>query len=358
MRVAFVGVKRKYQELPASYRNVFTKTHLELPYYFARDGGMDVTVTTVDYHDTPRSLFPSVGIDEIDSLKESVSYGTLFHVLESDYVRRGVKFDVVVHWRKWFPEFYRPDAINVINCQDHSFGKEWQDSASSAFAEGKLYGVLCFPTWHKRNLLRECPWLPEERAIDGLTLGVDTDIYRPHPEKDPYELLWASDPGRGLYQMTQIFAQLHAIDKRFRLNVCWPDYCNFAPSGPMSGVTWRGNVANGPELQELFNKSGVLAYPSTFREPSSRAHRQAMAAGSLVLYPPGMGSPSELIVDGRTGVVSDPRTWASSILYLVTSGEWRRIGAAAREYAVSENWAVQAQRFRRFFEAASEVRAA
>jgi glycosyltransferase involved in cell wall biosynthesis len=358
VRIVFVGVKRKYQELPEDYRETFTKTHLELPWYYAKHGPIDVAVTTVDYgtSDSKDSFFFMEGVP-------GNKWGSLEHVTESLFLKDGRKYDVVVHWRKWFPEFYRPEAINVINCQDHSFTHEWQAAASQAFNEGKLHGILCFPTWHKKNLLRECLWLLEERAFDGLTLGVDTDIYQPSSEKDPYQMLWASDPGRGLSVAVRVAIQLFQTDRRFRLNVCYPDYCQNVQRVNHPAIVWHGNVSNGPKLWDLFNKCGVLPYTSNFMEPSSRAHRQAQAAGSLVLYPPGMGTPSELIQNAPgwqqgqlVGVVSDPSTWPATIERLVKNDKWKEVGNNARALAISENWAVQADRFRKHFERVLEER--
>lgn len=336
MKIAFVGVKRKYQELDSSYRDFFNRYHLELPFYYARDGKNWVTITTVDYNGEPLTF------GETGAL-QCISEG----FFKSYLMNFG--YEVVVHWRKWFPELYVPGAINVINCQDHSFSQEWKKSAESAFKEGKLYGVMCFPAWHKENLLTECPWLPKDRAIAGITLGVDTDIYFPDKEKNPKEMLWASDPGRGLNGALQLALMLHQRDHDFRLNVCWPDYCKPPQMFKHPAIIWRGNVGNGPDLWSLFNKTGILPYTSTFKEPSSRAHRQAMAAGSMVLYPPGMGTPSDLIISDGNGIVAPVDMWVDTILDYVKSGRWRELGERARNYAVAENWSVQAKMFNSVF---------
>lgn len=333
MRVAFVGVKRKYQELAPEYRDFFTKYHLELPHYYAIHGTNQVTLTTVDHTDMS-DIFPYLEYQHEDEFRCDGE----------------TKYDVVVHWRKWFPEFYRPEAINVINCQDHTFGRDWEMVTWRAFDEGKLYGFTCFPGWHRRNLLTECDWLPDERAIAGVTLGVDTDIYTPSAEKNPFEMLWSSDPGRGLDQAVLLVLRLHQRDQRFKLHICWPDYCRPPQRIAHPALVWHGNVPNGPKLWDLFNRTGILPYTSTFKEPSSRAHRQAMAAGSMVLYPPDMGTPSELIVHGETGIVAPTSEWAQIIIDRANSGRWKELGDRARQYAVAENWAVQAKRFNAVFE--------
>lgn len=334
MKVAFVGVKRKYQELDPGYIDTFNQFHLELPFYYARDGRNDVQITTVDH---------------VDPLGPEFLSGSLTCLTESAWRNGPHTADVVVHWRRWFPELYKPGAINVINCQDHSFGSEWQTAAIQAFSKGQLYGILCFPTWHRDNLLQECPWLPIDRALYGVTLGVDTDVYHPADIKNPYDMLWASDPGRGLEGAIKLTLELFRRDQRFKLHVCRPDYARTLQLPKHPAIVDRGFLKNGPELWYLFGSTGVLPYPSTFMEPSSRSHRQAMAAGSLVLYPPGKGSPSDLIRHTRDGVVSDPTGWADEIIRRIDDGSWKEIGTRARESAVSENWVVQAARFNKLF---------
>lgn len=332
MRIAFVGIKRLYKEMPESYRDSFDQYHLELPYYYAKAGN-DVHIVTVD------------------SVREmrSVGSGTLSRVTEDWFKKTELKYDVVIHWRKWFPDLYKPGAVNVINCQDHSFSNEWIDTVRKAKWNEQLYGILCFPHWHKQEII-DTTGFAKNRLLDGVTLGVDTDVYKPIEDKDPYQLLWASDPGRGFQRIVPIVLELFRRDKRYRLNVCYPDYVKNFPPIVHPAFVWHGSVPNGGQLQELFNKCGVLPYPSTFKEPSSRAHRQAQAAGSLVLYPPAMGTPSDLIGDDQNGIVSDPAGWADIIHHKVVSGDWRRLGKNARELALSENWDVQAARFNKLFE--------
>ena len=335
LKVAFVGVKRKYQEMEPEYRDFFNRFHLEMPFYYARDGKLDVTITTVDYND--------------DTIY--FEHGGSLRCLKEDEYKVDEDYDLVVHWRKWVPELYRSGAVNVIMSQDHSFTNEWKDSARVAYGDGELYGIMCFPTWHKRNLLNELGgWMNPDRAIDGLHLGVDPDVYRPSDDKSPYEMLWASDPGRGLHNAIAVATQLHSFDRRFRLHVSYPDYCRKPDVPKHPALIDHGFVKNGPDLWRLFNSCGVMPYTSTFPEPSSRSHRQAMAAGSLVLYPPNMGTPSFLLQHMKTGVVSDYNEWPRTILRLVSSGEWSKIGKNAREYAKSESWAVQASRFVAYFE--------
>lgn len=161
-------------------------------------------------------------------------------------------------------------------------------------------------------------------------------------------MLWASDPGRGVGAAFELAVRLFKINRKFKLHVCWPDYSS-AVSVSHPALKFHRNLDNGPELWDLFGSTGILPYTSGFMEPSSRAHRQAMAAGSLVLYPPGMGTPSELIEDGVTGLVRPVEEWAGHIMQSIHDGTCQTLGRQAREYAISENWAVQARRFNDLF---------
>ena len=338
MKVAFVGVKRDYQQLPHDYVRMFNKYHLEIPFYYAELGGNDVTVTTTNY-DGPKEVFPSGGSFRNES-EGSYLGGHDHH-----------RYDVVVHWRKWFPELYHKDACNVLHTCDHTYPGEWKQSVLEALRSGKLKKVICYKGWHANQVGMELGLSPAEclNWIETeLTFGVDPEIYHPSPAKDPHAMLWSSDPGRGLIGAVELAVKLHARDKRFKLHVCHPDYTKMSPVLHPS-IVWHGNVNNGPELWKLFNETGILPYTSTFQEPSSRAARQAQAAGSLVLYPPGMGTPSEYVRDMETGVMRPVKQWIDKIVELVGTPEADRICKNAVDLALSESWQVQANRFNERF---------
>lgn len=337
MRIAFVGVKRSFKEL-GSYVDDFVKYHLEIPYYYARDGQNEVCVVN--------DLSSTDLLHATESF--SKSQGKLYFLTEEEYKDPAVKFDVVFHWRSWQEDLYK-DAINVMLSQDHSYSNEWVNKVREAYEEGKLTGILVFKGWHKKNTQMETG-LPDSALFEDTTFGVDTEVYKPSADKDPYTMLWASDPGRGLQHAITLATVLNSFDRRFKLHICYPDYVKNIPKFDHPSLVNHGNMKNGEELRALFNKAGILPYTSTFPEPSSRVHRQAQAAGSLVLYPPNMGTPSELIENNRTGIVEPIHGWPQRILKLVTSGEWKKIGDAAREFAIGESWTIQAGKFNALIE--------
>lgn len=345
--VAFVGMRRSPSSLPADYWQTFVRFHLELPWYYARHSDCRVHLTTVEPVEYAEDFRLSGG-GTISTLTEG-------QFLDLEYKADHHPYDVVVHWRRWYDELYVPGARNVILSQDHSYSEQWKGEVAAAFKSGRLDGIFVFPTWHRENTAHELTGLiPRDRLYEGMTLGVDTDVYRPNV-KDPRALLWASDPGRGLDALVNPFLRLWSKDRRYTLTVTYPDYvrpetvARFSHFLKHPGVRHLPSVRNGSQLWDLFNCAGILPYSSTFPEPSSRCHRQAMAAGCMVLYPPNMGSPSSLIEGNLTGIVEQPDLWPEVIHTMVSSGRWEELGRNARTFALSENWPVQANRFFSFF---------
>lgn len=341
LRVAFVGNRRPYTDMPPGYWATFLQYHTELPWYYAKHAKIDVTFVTSTRYDYEC---------------EFASGGTLTCISEEQYLddpQTGMNYDVIVHWRKWFPELYCENSRNVILAQDQSYSEDWKRVVIEAHEAGQLDGIIVFPTWHMEHVREQLPL--SIKLYTNMTCGVDTDIYKSAVTKNPYQLLWASDPGRGLEKLISPFLQLWAQDRRFNLVVTYPDYvksdviARYASFLRHPAVSHRPSVRNGPALWNLFNESVFLPYSSTFPEPYSRVCRQMMASEGVVLYPPDMGTPSHLIATGLTGIVSMPSAWPEQITKMIETGLWQTIGRNARAFAVSENWAVQAQRFYSFF---------
>lgn len=338
MRVAFVGIEKDWKQLEKDdYVFNFVKYHLELPWYYSVHGCNDVDVVS-DYE---TSFIPTT--DKIGSVNQCRV------VTPETFLKRD--YDVVIHWRKWFEHLYKEGAINVINSQDHSYGHEWLNAVEKASHENRLRGILCFPTWHERRLKEELSYLNfSPRLLSGVTLGVDTQIYCP-AEKERHRMLWASDPGRGLQGAIEVAVKLFQRDKSFRLHVCWPDYVSKGTLVSHPAIVNHLYVKNGTRLWSMFNRSAFVPYTSQFMEPSSRTHRQGMAAGCVVLYPPDRGTPSELLTDGVDGFVRPVDEWVDIIYDLSRDGKrFDEVSRAARDHAVRENWKVQAQRFNELFE--------
>lgn len=252
LSVAFVGARRPPSDLPVGYWPSFVRYHLELPWYYSRHAAVDVDLITVESNDYCEDWTELGG-------------GTLRCVTEDVYLDSNKRYDVVIHWRRWFDQLADADARNVILSQDHSYNPDWLGEVDAAFKFGLLDGILVFPTWHEQNTARELrDIIPRDRLYQGLTFGVDTETYFPSSQKDPKLLLWASDPGRGLEQLINPFLRLWSSDHDFRLVVTYPDYVNQASLLKYSsffrhpGVVHSPNLRNGPVLWDLFNRAGFI----------------------------------------------------------------------------------------------------
>lgn len=345
LKIAFVGIKRPFlsiqDEIGISIET-FIKFHLEIPWYYYFHGANDCYVSTVDTGYSGKRSDPAD-----DERTTHGSDGGVYTVKEA-WVG-STHLDVVVHWRSWQQWAYdaSPSSLHLLQTCDHSYSDEWKKNVKGALEGGQLSRIICFDTWHVRNTMRELGvgW---QSVLTNVHLGVDTATYRPL-EKDPFKLLWASDPGRGLTHCLDMFRYLYQRDRRYRLHIACPDYVKNQISISHPAISVHGHLKNGPELWDMFATSAFLPYTCQFMEPSSRAHRQAQAAGCCVLYPSDRGSPSSLIVDGRTGVIMgphpEPLNWALKIDSLRESGEYIKIGTEARIFALTEDWNVQAIRF-------------
>lgn len=366
MRVAFVGIKRPFLPIPEEIGisiATFVKYHLEIPWYYSFDGDHHCYVSTVDAGEADPAVDPADGTDyEYEMARydsDWACYDRGVYLVREDWLKGQREhyswraMDVVVHWRSWQQWAYDacPDSLHLMQTCDHSYSPEWIAAVKGALASGQLGRIICFDTWHVRNTMRELDvgW---DAVLTNLHLGVDTRTYRPL-EKDPFQLLWASDPGRGLAGCLEVFNHLYRRDRRYHLHITYPDYVKQKVSVSHPAVHVHHNMRNGQELWDLFATSAFVPYTCVFPEPSSRVHRQAQAAGCCLLYPPDMGSPSELIISGRTGVIPrdlegkpvDAIGWANGIDMLRRDEEYRRIGREARLFALTEDWSVQAERF-------------
>lgn len=334
MKIAFVGIGRDFSsvrdEIGVSVDD-FTHYHLEIPYYYAKYTDDEVTIVT-------------------DKMPSEVTDGIVNYCKTSELRDK----DIVVHWRSWQQYAYDAcsDAIHLLHTCDHSYSNEWKITVANALRSGALTRIICYETWHVENMMRELSSVIEpswDNVVTQLTLGVDTMMYRPK-EKDEFKLLWASDPGRGLAGCLSVFNSLWKLDRRYVLHILCPDYA----LGNMLSVVHPSIrihrfMKNGNELWDMFNTAAFVPYTSVFKEPSSRVHRQAQAAGCCLLYPDDMGSPSRLIIDGRNGYLMDknfnPDEWAKRINNSRVSGEYKTMGYNSRLFAMSEDWKIQATRF-------------
>jgi glycosyltransferase involved in cell wall biosynthesis len=173
--------------------------------------------------------------------------------------------------------------------------------------------VLAMSGPHRDLLLREYPFLkPDDVVSPGC--GIASDVLRALPpvERDPFRLIYASSPDRGLEALLDIFAMAHAIEPRLSLHIYygWQGYDTIMQrhphqnrgskekleAMPQSGVHWHGRVPR-REILQAYQRSNVWAYPTWFFETGCVASMEAQALGCIPVCPT-IGALSEKVRNG------------------------------------------------------------
>ena len=115
--------------------------------------------------------------------------------------------------------------------------------------------------------------------LGGLSVianGVDTKMFDPSAEKDPYKLMYASIPFKGLHLMPDIFREIKKQVPQATLDVYSSmglyrshdedKYMDlYKELSLMDGVTWSPAVQK-KELGKAMSKASILCYPNDYRE--------------------------------------------------------------------------------------------
>lgn len=159
-------------------------------------------------------------------------------------------------------------------------------------------GFLCLSNWHKRNLRKIYPFIPES-AITVTRNGIDPRRFAREPVKTGNRLIYASSPDRGLTRLLELFPRVRADVPDAELHV----YYGFVTWEAMArssgdqealqkveefkkkiaetaGVVLHGRVGQ-QELAEAYSASKVWAYPTWFTETSCISAMEAQAAGCV-----------------------------------------------------------------------------
>lgn len=206
----------------------------------------------------------------------------------------------------------RSRQMLTVVSQDESYGS-WNDERVAKL--DKLF-ALCGA--HRESLRADHPGLYEKTVVssNGIKMGLirqlDEDMNPPIAkilprygvERNPHRIMWASSPDRGLLNLLKIFrrvrewvsdAELYIaygfnnIDKLISMG---PEYASFARAkeqilreANQPGVYWLGRVSQ-PELLREWAKTGLLVYPTTFRETSCATIMEAQAMGAIPVVSP------------------------------------------------------------------------
>lgn len=199
-----------------------------------------------------------------------------------------------------------PDQVFWLQCQDTLYSEATGGGDLTPERVAKLDVVLALCDTHRDTMLAAYPALaacPEKLVVS--TNGIKTDAITELPDlpRDPYRLLWASSPDRGLYQTLQVFQRAREFEPRLNLRIAygWDNIdkliAQHGDAGPWKrekdrvlslckeGVTLLGRLGQ-QALWREYQQAGLWVYCTAFTETSCISSMEAQALGAIPVFTP------------------------------------------------------------------------
>ena len=267
------------------------------------------------------------------------------------------KCDLFVSWRqpKALLDLECPKAI--LWCHDLNYGPEVskfiQTWASTPGA------VVCgVSAWHA-EMLKKYYDLPR---ADFVPNGVDISLFGDDaPKKEPFQLVYASSPDRGLDRLVRLWPRLKKREPGLSLKIAygWNNIDKMIAMGRQDlaefkdkllkmtamdeSIQWLGRL-NKQEVANLYRESAVWAYPTSFLEVSCISAMEAMAGGAVPVtstwgaLPETIGD-AGLLVPGQPDAAYWQEMWVESLIGCLTSPQIQWVlRAKARQRAFEFTW--------------------
>jgi len=260
-------------------------------------------------------------------------------------------------WRgtKWYPIdkvdwnedgvwiLYRcPEALDNFT-EDHPgktlwlMNQDWHYPQMTEERSKKLDKMMVLCEWHKKYCLETHPYLPEEKYMvtsNGLKPELLEEVERENIERNPYRIMYASSPDRGLANVIRAFAVAREFEPRLEFHAYYgfnnlrkltgnprlqmlADECERLMQRT-PGVTFHGRVTQN-ELYREWCKTGLWVYRTDFQETSCITSMEAQALGAIPIVSP-VAALDENVMFGEAieGYADDPMVgarFARAIVY-------------------------------------------
>jgi glycosyltransferase involved in cell wall biosynthesis len=185
--------------------------------------------------------------------------------------------------------------------------------------------------------------------------GFDPALLNGEVKRDRNRLIYFSSPDRGLDNLLHVFPKIRKARPGAELHV-FSDYEFYGkPKGEIAkehpeifkrmvqpGVHFHGNIKHDLLVKEV-RGSGILAYPTNFRETSCMAAIESQAAGAVPVTS-ALAALNETVLDGRTGALIQGkagsffynRKFIKAVVDLLGSEEkWRALSDAGKSRMLS-----------------------
>lgn len=194
----------------------------------------------------------------------------------------------------------------ILQCQDTIYTEGTGGGAITEDRGSKLDYVLGLCPAHLDYIREVYPFLSPKVLLSSNGIKVDSmwaQEQGPTPTRDPFRLVWASSPDRGLEATLKVFNRAREFEPRLSLHVCygWDNIDKLIEAhgnkGPWvrekkavmdqvgPGVTLRGRLGQ-KDLWNEYREAGLWVYCTAFTETSCISSMEAQALGAIPIYTP------------------------------------------------------------------------
>lgn len=213
--------------------------------------------------------------------------------------------DIVVVYRAPAIIDHLPEGVNAwLICQDVDYRSPGNELTPERARKFSRIVALC--ETHGQYLRAAHPEVKDRVCVSSNGIKVETieQIAQNPPSRNPFKLIYASSPDRGLETLLHIFRRAHEAIPDLEISLHY-GFSNmdrviehFGPKHQAAqikdrifklmdqpGVTWHGRTGQ-TELLKAWFSSGIWCHPSNFTETSCITCMEAQACGAIPITQP------------------------------------------------------------------------
>ena len=181
--------------------------------------------------------------------------------------------------------------------------QDWHYASLTEERSKKLDKMMVLCEWHKRYCLETHPYLRDEQYMvtsNGLKLDLLEQVERENIQRNPFRIMFASSPDRGLANVIRSFIVAREFEPRLELHVFYgfnnlrkiasrtlqakADECERLMR-VTPNVFFHGRVTQ-DELYRQWRRTGLWVYRTDFQETSCITCMEAQALGAIPIVSP------------------------------------------------------------------------
>ena len=202
-----------------------------------------------------------------------------------------------------------PEALDNFS-EDHEgktlwlMNQDWHYHTFTPERLAKLDKMMCLCEWHKKYCIETMPTFPADKIMvtsNGLKPELIEEAEREGIVRDPYRIMFASSPDRGLANVIRAFACAREFEPRLSLHAFYgfnnlrkltqhrglqaeADICESLMKR-VPNVHFHGRITQ-DQLYREWLKTGMWVYRTNFSETSCITSMEAQALGAIPIISP------------------------------------------------------------------------